>query len=201
MGLGGREPGAGGGNLLGTGAFLEVHEPLVGGADAFLGRLEPGLRHLLSRCGIVALLLGAGVGLEQRLEPLQVGVRGGEVVAGAGHVGLRGGDLCLGLPDVLRARSGLEQGEVGRGLIAVGLGPLEREAGVGGVEDGEDLALFDAVALVDLEIEQLPADLGRHLHLGGLDVAGGTDAVGRGLGRAPGGQQGGGERNGNDAGE
>ncbi len=52
------------------------------------------------------------------------------------------------------------------------------ELGVGRVERREQVALAHAVALGDPELDEAPADLRRHLHVGRLDLARHADAVG-----------------------
>ena len=62
-------------------------------------------------------------------------------------VRLRRLGLRARLPDVFRPGAGLKQPQLRDGLSALGVGPAEREIGVGGVEPRDDVAGCDAIAL------------------------------------------------------
>ncbi len=89
--------------------------------------------------------------------------------------------LRFGLPDVLRARAGLEQAQLGVGGLALCGGAPEGQGDVGRVELGDCVAGLHAVALVGSQLEQAPADFRRYADLRGLDVTRDPDVVGRGL--------------------
>ena len=74
-------------------------------------------RHIAPRRRIVALLAGAGVRLEQRLEALQIHRRGLQLRLGSLHIRLRRFGLGAGLPDIFDARTGGEEPQLREGLI------------------------------------------------------------------------------------
>ena len=127
-------------------------------------------RHVPSGRRIVALLLRAGIALQQLLEPLKVRLGGGEVGLRGGDVGRRGGDLRLGLADVFAARAGLQQPQLRVGLRSLGLRALQREIDVARVEPRHHIALLHAIAFGDRHLDDAPADFRRHLHLGRVDL-------------------------------
>jgi hypothetical protein len=63
---------------------------------------------------------------------------------------------------------------------------MERELRVSRVEVCDQVAGRDAVAFGHAQIDEIPTDLRRHLHLGGLDVSRHAHAIGRRVGSAGG---------------
>ena len=90
-------------------------------------RPDPLRRHIPSRHRIVALLARARVRGEERFEAGDVGLRRRELGVGGAGVGLGGRDLCLGLTDVLGARAGAQQPQLGVRLVAFGPRPRQPE--------------------------------------------------------------------------
>ena len=133
-------------------------------------------------------------------EAFQVALGRGELLAGAGDVGLGGGPLGFGLTDVFLARAGEEQAELSVGAEPVGRCALQGQGDVGRVELGDDVAGVDSIALGHLEVDESASHFGRHPHLRGLDVPRHADAIGRRLLAAGGkGEQGGDEGGGDGA--
>ncbi len=162
-GLGGLAPGAGGVLLLVAEAGLHPADALTGGLDRGRGHVAPG-------AGVVARLGRARADGQQALHAL-------EVAAGAGEVRLGPRQLGPRLQDVLLARPGEAQAQLGPGQGPLGLRRLQGEARVDGVDAGDLLTGLDGGALVDGEVFEGAAHLGREQDLGGLDVAGGEDAA------------------------
>ena len=170
--LGGGDPGGRRIDLLRPGAGPLTGEGGGRGLDALLGRAQPRRRHIPSRRRVVTLFDRAGVGAQQILEARQIRGRGVDLRLRGRDVGLR--RLLLGgrLPDILRSRAGPEQGELGAGLIALGLRAAHRELGVGRVNPGDEVACRHPSAFIDGQLRDATADLGRHADLRRLDVSG-----------------------------
>ena len=198
--IGRRHPGGRRLDLLRAGPALQPQQPLVGRPHPLLGAGEACPGHIPPGCGIVALFLRARVGLEERVEAGEVRRGGRQVVLGARDVRLGTLHLGLRLPNLFRAGARLQQPQLRRGLVAVGLGASKRQLRVGDVKRGDDLVECHAVALGNLEFDQPTADFRGHLHLGGLDAAGSPDAVGRGLLAAGGEREADDERGGEETG-
>ena len=140
-----------------------------------------------------------GVGAEQRLEAVEVGLRVADLDVDGGDLARRRVHLRLGLTHVLAAGTGFEQAELRRRRGPLGARPLDLQLGVLGVERRDHVAGLDAVAFVDAKLDDAAADFGRDLHFGGLDVArrrervrrrrrtAGDGEAGRQQGRRPGG--------------
>ena len=156
------------------GRRLAAAPPPSRGRGPVACRLHPRRRHVPPRRGIVALLARAGVRLEQRLEALEVGGRGLQLGLGRPDVGIRRFRLGRGLADVFGPRSGLQQPELGGGLVALRFRPSDRDLGVGGVEARDEVAGRHAIAFGDFQFQHPPADFGRDPDFRRFDVAGGA---------------------------
>ena len=121
-------------DLLGPRALLQPRHGFARAAHALRGAALPLARHVHSRLGIVALLLRAGVGLEQRLEAIQIELRRLQIGLDRRDVRLGGIHLRLGLANVLDARAGLEQPQLRHGGGAIGAAALNLQLGVARVE-------------------------------------------------------------------
>ena len=176
-------------------SISSLRAPDCSRASALLGDAHPALRgrqavprDVPPRRGIIALLARARVAGQQGFEALQVLLGGGELGLRGRDVGLCGGDLRFGLPDVLGPGAGEDQSKVGLGLLAVGAGALERQLHIARVEGEDLLAHLHAVTLANREGEDAAAGVGREPGFGGLDVPGDAERVG-GWGLVAAGQQ------------
>ncbi len=89
-------------------------------------------------------------------------------------VGIGGLRLGARLPDVLGARAGQQEPELGVGLIALRIETPHGELHVGRVEACDDLAGGYAIAFGHAHLEHTAADIRGHPHFCRLDVAGGA---------------------------
>ena len=173
---------AGGLDFLAPRSRAEPCDPFARACDARPRGRHAISRHVPSSRRIVALFLGAGIALQQRLEALKIRLGGGEVGLRGGDVGRRGGDLRLGLADVLTARAGLQQPQLRVRLRSLGLRALQREIDVARVEPRHHIALLHAIAFGNRHLDDAPADFGRHLHFSRVDLPGHARACrGRGF--------------------
>ena len=115
-------------------------ERFARGAHALRGAALPLPRHVHARLRIVALLLRAGVGLEQRLEPIEVELRGLQLGLDRGDLGLGGVDLRLGLADVLGARAGPSSRSCASAAARSARSALNLQLGVARVERRDHVA-------------------------------------------------------------
>ena len=104
LGVDGRHARAGAASSSGSRAGLQAIERRRGGAHAIGGGLDPRLGELAPGHRVVALLLRAGAVPQQLLESRFVGARRGQLGFRRLLIGGRGGDLRLGLLNVLDAR-------------------------------------------------------------------------------------------------
>ena len=128
-------------------------------------------RHVPPRQGVVTLLARSGVGCEQRVEALEIGLRRLELGRGGANVGFGRVELRLRLADLLGPGTRLEQSQLSDRLIAVSLRPPDVQLGVGRAQTCNERPDFDAIALAHLELDDPPANFRRDPHFGGLHVA------------------------------
>ena len=185
------------GDLLRAGRGVDASQHRLRGVDTVVGGGQPRFGDVEPRGGVVALLLRAALAFEQQLEALQVGGRGFQFRLRGGDVGACGVHLRFGLTHVLGAGGDTHQPELRFGRRLVGAGAGDGQLDVGGVEGEDAGAGRDAIAFLDVEGGDATADLGSEADVGGLDVAGGAQAIGvRGLLA-----RGGGEGQGDERGE
>jgi hypothetical protein len=165
--------------LLAAGAGPHAVERRARHTHPLFGRALPFARQIDTGPGVVALLLRSGVGAEQRLEAIQIGLRALDLHVDGGNVARGGIYLRLGLAHVLAAGAGFEEMELRRRRGTLGSGASDLQLGVPDVERRNHVAGIDAVAFRDAELEHAAADLWGHLHFGGLHVAGRGERVRR----------------------
>ena len=168
-------------HFFAAGARAQPLNILRGRANALASGLGARLRRIPSRDRIVSLLARARVGREERFEPFDVLFGGVEIGGRGGDVRLGRGGLGLGLTNVLRASAGADESQLRVGLIAIGARAGERQFAVGGVELRNEGTGSDAIALGDGELQDTARYLRRHLHVGGFDLSGHADPIGRWL--------------------
>ena len=173
--------GAGGVDFFAAGAGADSGERFLGRAHAALRRRHPVARHIAPRRRIVALLAGAGVGLEQGFEALEVLFGGRQLRLGRRLLGLGRDNLRFGLPHVFGPRAGLHQPHLRLGRHAFRLRAVNGQLHVARVERQDGLAGLHAVAFLDGERQNASARFRREPHLGRFDVARHPNAVGRRL--------------------
>ena len=141
---------------LGRHADSFRHPPRVNvlGTDE---RYHPLLRHLDARSGVVALLLGACVGAEKRLESLEVGFCSLQLCSRTIRFGSGNLDLRLRLADLLRPRSGLERSQLSFRRRALGTCASDLQFGICSVESADQIARRDTIALHHAQLDQPPA--------------------------------------------
>ena len=142
------------------------------------GRTLTLARHVHPRLRFVALLPGACVRLEERLESLEVQRGGAQVRLDGLCFRLGGLHLRLGLPDVLLASAGLQQPELSVRGCALGARTLDLQLRVARIEARHRIARGHAIALLDGKLDDPAADLWRDLHFGRLHMPGDAHRVG-----------------------
>jgi hypothetical protein len=133
-------------------------------------RLHAFTRHVPPRGRIIALLPRSGVCDQQRLEALEILFRRVEFGLHRGDLGPCGGDLRLGLADVLDARAGEHQAKLRVSLRLFGTSTHEGQFDVTAVQRENRLALFDAVALGEVQREDASSRVWGEPGLGGLHM-------------------------------
>jgi hypothetical protein len=141
-------------------------------ADAIVGAAGASQGHVAPRHRVVSLFAGAGIRLEQSVEAIGIGLRGGELRFGGTRFRLRDGELGVGLTDVLGSRPGAQQAQLRVGLIAFGARSGQRELGVGHIQACDDRSGGDAIALGGRQFKEPAADLRGDVDFGRLNLSG-----------------------------
>src|ERR1035437_410356 len=153
-------------NLLGRG--LRERERRARGFDLLGRRIHSRARNRAVRARLIEVLVRDRAGLQHRLTPAQRELRDAEIGGGFLLLRDRGGDVRLGLLDLVGGLPFLiaKGGFAHLHLIAEALFALRGEGAVGaqliGGEDGEQLVRVDLVALLDEQPGELRADLRTH---------------------------------------
>ena len=191
--------------LRGKGACLEqlAGAGLLGagveGLSLSLGHRSPCSLDLLGpRSGIHQVAAGAGLlqrvagrvvgglsGVHLRLQFCALGARfpgGGEGTASPGGSRLSLSQCCLSLAKLLLtgAAEQLSQPRLSGVIGTLSLGDLGLQ--LRSVQRGQELVLLHRLTLLDIQSEQVPGDLGAHVHLSGLQRAVGVEYAGDRLG-------------------
>ena len=148
MGVHARDARARGVHLFATRARLKPRHAFLRGPHAVARAPLPLPGDVHSGLRLVSLSLRSRVGLQQRLEPLQVRFGDSQLRVEGRDIRVRGRHLRLGLADVLRPGDGLQEARLGVGGRALRAGTYDLQFHVARVEPCDEVAARQAIALV-----------------------------------------------------
>ncbi len=164
-------------DLLRPRAGLHARRGFLAGAGTLLRAATLLIRHVPPRLRVVARLPRSGIGSQERLVALEVGLR----VDSSASAAATSAAAAVACASACRMSSRREPACSSRSCASAcarsARARAQRQLGVARVEARDQVALVDAVAFGDSQLEDASADFRRDLHVVGLDMAGDADAV------------------------